>query len=89
MPSGMGFAFIMVQSTIAPWLSGEVIFLDREVQISGNVQAWVRHFVTPLKRRLMIHESKITQKAQRPNKHHHRGDGAARPSSGMDLMNPS
>ena len=25
----------------------------------------------------MSHESKTTQKAQRPNKHHHHGDGAA------------
>jgi hypothetical protein len=38
--------------------------------------------------RLMSHESKTTQKAQRPIKHHHLGDGAARPSSGVDLMNP-
>jgi hypothetical protein len=28
---------------------------------------------------MMSHESKTTQKAQRPNKHHHHGDGAAHP----------
>ena len=38
--------------------------------------------------RLTSHESKTTQKAQRPNKHHHHIDGAANPSSGrVDLMN--
>ncbi len=31
---------------------------------------------------------KSTQKHKWPNKHHHHGDEAAHPSSGMDLMNP-
>ena len=39
--------------------------------------------------RLTSHESKTTQKAQiTPTTHHHHGGGAARPSSGVDLMNP-
>ena len=36
---------------------------------------------------LTSHESKTTQKAQPPTKHHHHGVGATHPSSGVDLMN--
>jgi hypothetical protein len=37
--------------------------------------------------RLTSHESETTQKAQSPNKHDHHGGEAARPSSGVDLIN--
>ena len=33
----------------------------------------------------MSHESETTQKAQRPNKHHHYGDRAANPSNNLDF----
>ena len=57
------------------------------------VQAWVAHYVTPLKRRCDKNNSCVTsQKAHKkhksPNKQHHHGGEAANPSGGVDLMNP-
>ncbi len=48
--------------------------------LCNTSKMWVRQV------RLMSHELKTTQKAQRPNKHHHHGDGAAHPSSSVGLM---
>jgi len=61
--------------------------------LPGMVQAWVAHFVTPLKctydkNDLRVTSQKPHKKHKSPNKHHHHGGGAARPSSGVDLMNP-
>ena len=58
----------------------------------GMVQAWVGHNVTPLKFMYDKSDWRVTSlkphKTHKwPNKHHHHGDGAANPSSGVDLMN--
>ena len=59
----------------------------------GMVQAWVAHFVTPVKCMHNEYDWRVTsQKPHKKHKHHnkqqHHGVGAARPSSGVDLMNP-
>ena len=62
--------------------------------VTGMVQAWVAHFVTPLKCTYNKYDWRVTsqkphKKHKSPNQHHHHhGGGAARPSSGVDLMNP-
>ena len=70
-----------------------LILLSNGWECADMVQAWVAHFVTPLKLRvgcvrLTSHESKPHKKHKSPTKHHHHGGGATHPSSGMDLMNP-
>ena len=57
------------------------------------VKAWVAHFVTPLKCMYDKYDWRVTsqkphKKHKSPNKHNHHGGEAARPSSGVDLMNP-
>jgi len=57
------------------------------------VQAWVGHFVTPLKCTYdkcdwQVTSQKPHKEHKSPNKNHHHGGGATRPSSGVDLMNP-
>ena len=59
----------------------------------GMVQAWVAHFVTPLKCMYgkydwQVMSQKPYKKHKSPSKHDHHGGEAARPSSGVDLMNP-
>jgi len=59
----------------------------------GMVQAWVGHFVTPLKctydeYNWRVMSQKTNKKHKQHDKHHHHGGGATRPSSGVDLMNP-
>jgi hypothetical protein len=59
----------------------------------GMAQAWVAQFVTPLKcmydkYNWQVMSQKPHKKHKSPNKHHHHGGKAARPSSGVDLMNP-
>jgi len=61
--------------------------------LAGMVQAWVAHFVTPLKCMYDEYDWQVTsqkphKKLKSPNKHHHHGVGAACPSSGVDMMNP-
>ena len=56
------------------------------------VQAWVAHFVTPLKCTYDKYDWRVTsqkpiKKHKSRNKHDHHGGEAARPSSGVDLMN--
>ncbi len=60
---------------------------------TGMVQACVGHFVTPLKCTYDKYDWRVTSqkphnKHKSPNKHDHHGGEAARPSSGVDLMNP-
>ncbi len=59
----------------------------------GMVQAWVAHFVAPLK--CTYDENDWQVMSQKPHKKHkqhdkqqHHGVGAAHPSSGVNLMNP-
>jgi hypothetical protein len=74
-----------------PWL---VIFSgigNIHSEHQGMVQAWVGHFVTPLKCMYDKYDWQVTsQKPHKKHKHHdkqhHHGVGAARPSSGVDLM---
>jgi hypothetical protein len=59
----------------------------------GMVQAWMAHFVTPLKCMYgkydwQVMSQKPYKKHKSPSKHDHHGGEAARPSSGVDLMNP-
>ena len=59
----------------------------------GVVQAWVAHFVTPLKCMYDEYNWGVTsqkphKKHKSPKKYHHHGGEAANPSSGVDLMNP-
>jgi len=59
----------------------------------GMVQAWVAHFVTYLKYMYdkydwRVMSQKPHKKHKSPNKHDHLGGEAARPSSGVNLMNP-
>jgi hypothetical protein len=62
-------------------------------QLHGMVQAWVAHFVTPLKCTYDKYDWQVTSQKPRimqksANIHHHHGGDAACPSSGVDLMNP-
>ena len=59
----------------------------------GIVQAWVAHFVTPLKciydkYNWQVSSQKPHKNHRSPNKHDHHGCEATRPSSGVNLMNP-
>jgi len=59
----------------------------------GVVQAWVAHFVTPLKCMYDKYNWGVTsqkphKKHKSPKKYHHHGGEAANPSSSVDLMNP-
>ena len=59
----------------------------------GMVQAWVAHFVTPLKCRYdewdwWVMNQKAHNKHNSPNKHHYYGGEATNPSSRVILMNP-
>jgi len=61
--------------------------------LAGMVQAWVAHFVTPLKSTYdeygwQVTSQKPHKKHKQHDKQHHHGIGAARPSSGMYSMNP-
>jgi len=63
------------------------------VKLFGMVQAWVGHFVTPLKCTYEEYNWQVMsqnphKKHKQHDKHHYNGGGAARPSSGVDLMNP-
>ena len=60
---------------------------------TGMVQAWVAHFVTPLKCTYdkydwRVMSQKPHKKHKSPNKHDHHAGEAAHPSSGVNLMNP-
>ena len=64
-----------------------------DTEAVGTVQAWMAHFVTPLKctynkYNWRVTSQKMRKKHKQHDKQHHHGVGAARPSSGMDLMNP-
>jgi hypothetical protein len=65
----------------------------RNARNRGMVQAWVGHFVTPLKCTYNKYDWQVTsqkphKKHKSPNKNHHHGGEAACPSSEVDLMNP-